>query len=136
MHDNDMLSRDRRHACCVCVYVRHKQKHFHDPVHTSSNILPCSLSQPSHLLCPQLASGCLSPSGGSLWPGVSPVFSQCWFRLEARMLPLAGGMSSRLVLIIPPQFNGKPARHARFKNGSCRVLSQLFNLWKDRADRA
>lgn len=111
-------------------------RHFHDSGHGSSNILPSSLSQPSHRLCPQLASWYLSPSGGSLWPAVSPVFSHCWFRLEARMLPLARGMSSRLVLIIPPHFNGKPARHAGFTNSSCRILSQLFNLWKDLADRS
>lgn len=43
------------------------------------------------------------------------------------MLPLARGMSSRLVLIIPPHFNGKPARHAGFYK--CQLqkgLSQLF----------
>lgn len=48
-----------------------------------------------------------------------PCFSQCWFRLESRMFPLARRMSSRLVLIIPPQFHGKPVRHAGFTNASC-----------------
>lgn len=86
----------------------------------SSNILPFSLSQHSHLLCPQFDSCYLAPSGGLFWPAVSPVFCHCWFRLEARMLPLARGMSSRLVLIIPHYFKGKPARHAEFTNASCK----------------
>lgn len=114
MHNKDVFSGSRQHAC---LYVRHKQtlSRF-----SSSNMLLFSLTQPSHLLCPQLPSCNLAPSGGSLWPAVSPVFSHCWFRLGARMLPLARGMSSRLVLIIPPHFNGKPARHAGFTNASCR----------------
>lgn len=113
MHNKDMLGRNN-----LCI--SDTNRNIHDSVCSPSNILPFSLTQPFHLLCPKLASCYSAPSGGSLWPAVSPVFSHCWFRLGARMLPLARGMSSRLILIIPPHFNGKPARHAGFTNASCR----------------
>lgn len=95
-------------------------------------------SAPSPPFVRRLASCYLAPSGGSPWPASQPCFSfsffsppppspQCWFRLGARMLPLARGMSSRHILIIPPHFNGKPARHAGFyKCQLQRGLSQLF----------
>lgn len=58
-----------------------------------------------------------------------PCFSHCWFRLWARMFPLVRRMSSRLVLIIPPHFHGKPARHAGFTHASCREsLVSSFNF--------
>lgn len=134
MHSKHMLSRDRA-ACMLCVHLTQTENF------TIQSILPQTYCPPLYLNPPtsfvhKLASCYLPPSGGSLWPEVSPVFSHCWFRLEARILPLARGMSSRLVLIIPPHFNGKPARHASFTNASCRVLSQLFNPWKELADWA
>lgn len=121
------------HVMCVC---QTQTDSFMFQGRSSSNMLPFSLTQPSRLLCPQLASCYLAPSGGSLWPAVSPVFSHCWFWLGSKMLPLARGMSSRLALIIPPHFNGKPVRHAGFTNASCRVLSQLFHPWKQLANKA
>lgn len=95
-------------------------------------------SPPSPPFVRRLTSCYLAPSVGSPSPASQPCFfffflffpssPQCWFRLGARMLPLARGMSSRLVLIIPPHFNGKPARHAGFyKCQLQRGLSQLFS---------
>lgn len=128
-----------RKARAVSTSRKHTTKSYMLFVCHKGKQPPAPHSQPSHPLtsfCPELANCYLSPSGGSLWPAVSPVFSHCWFRLGARILPLAGGMSSRLILIIPPHFNGKPARHARFINASCGVLSQLFVLHNGDSERA
>lgn len=122
-----VLSKKKQHACYV--YVKHKHSVF-------SHIVPRTLCPFLYLnsftfFVRSLLAVAQPPSGGSLWPAVSPVFSHCWFRLRARMLPLARGMSSRLILIIPPHFNGKPARHAGFTNASCREsLVSCLTSWK------
>lgn len=94
-------------------------KLFHGGVHSSTK--HAALFPNSTLSPPLSTASCyLAPSGGSLWPPVSPVFSHCWFRPGATVLPLTRVMSSRLLLIIAPQLKEKPARRAGFSNASCR----------------
>lgn len=77
-----MLSRNGRHALFNAVSQIQKTETNTDtlmiqsftPCFLRQSALAVSLSQPSHLLCPEIASCYLAPSGGSLWPAVSPVF--------------------------------------------------------------
>lgn len=65
-------SEQEQAACMLCVCQTQTESWWFSPNLIKHAAL--SLTQPSYLLCPQLASCYLAPSGGSLWPAVSPVF--------------------------------------------------------------